>query len=351
MTTRNEYSGGAAFRERPRPGRLTATGHAGLNVAGALGVVAVGAAGYAAINTAFTYGHRAIAAAASALLVASFAVLVHVSVLRLQDRSGETLYPVAADADLESDRAHKGLPGITLRRRGIKAFLVGVDGHVSTSKTQVMLWTGALLAALIDLLLLSRSVPGGSAFMNALTGGWHPEYLALLGLPAATATVAKATVSGSNQGLGPVTPEEASRTAESIVARAVQDEPSLGSIAVNSPVAAALLSGVPRVYTKPGLDVRRTGFLIGFAELFTDDNDEVSWPNVQYVAFNALALIFFLARVLVDPAGGLPDIPSALILLMGASSATYMANKVTQTRGSTPQLGGLTKSSNRLDLA
>ena len=72
----------------------------------------------------------------------------------------------------------------------------GAGRPASTSKTQVVLWTGALVWALVDLLLLARAYPGGSLFINALKTNWHPEYLVLLGLPVAAATTAKAVVAG-----------------------------------------------------------------------------------------------------------------------------------------------------------
>lgn len=49
--------------------------------------------------------------------------------------------------------------------------------------SQVVLWTGAVVWALADLLLLARAYPGGNLFTGAVTSNWRPEYLVLLGLP------------------------------------------------------------------------------------------------------------------------------------------------------------------------
>ena len=74
-----------------------------------------------------------------------------------------------------------------------------------------MLWTAAVVWALVDLLLLARAYPGGSLFLNAVKTNWHPEYLVLLGLPVAAATTAKAVVAGANSGQGPATSDPSSK--------------------------------------------------------------------------------------------------------------------------------------------
>lgn len=66
--------------------------------------------------------------------------------------------------------------------------------RASTSKAQVALWTAAVVWALVDLLLLARAYPGGKLLTSAVTANWRPEYLVLLGLPVAAATMAKVTV-------------------------------------------------------------------------------------------------------------------------------------------------------------
>ena len=68
----------------------------------------------------------------------------------------------------------------------------------------MVLWTAAVVWALVDLLLLARAYPGGSLFTSAVTN-WRPEYLVLLGLPVAAAATAKAVVAGANSGQGPAT--------------------------------------------------------------------------------------------------------------------------------------------------
>ena len=159
-----------------------------------LGAIAlVAAAGWVsylvAKGTVFSTAHRAAAAWTGLLVVVALAVLAQAVLLGFQASTG--------GPDAESDN-------LAFRRRGLKAAVMGQDGRASTSKTQVALWTGAVVWALIDLLLLARSHPGGSLFTGAVTTNWRPEYLVLLGLPVAAATTAKAVVASTNSGRGPL---------------------------------------------------------------------------------------------------------------------------------------------------
>ena len=118
----------------------------------------------------FSTAHRAAAAWTGLLVVVALAVLAQAILLGYQARTG------GPDADSDN---------LAFRRRGLKAAVMGQDGRASTSKTQVALWTGAVVWALIDLLLLARAYKSGSLFTNAVTTNWRPEYLVLLGFPVA----------------------------------------------------------------------------------------------------------------------------------------------------------------------
>jgi hypothetical protein len=143
-------------------------------------------------GTGFDHVHRLAAAGTALLDVVALAALIHVILLVYQ--SG-VAGGAAANAAQET---------LAYRRRGLKAAVIGQDGRASTSKAQVVLWTGAVVWALVDLLLLARAYPGGNLFTGAVTSNWRPEYLVLLGLPVAAATAAKAAVTASNGGKGPV---------------------------------------------------------------------------------------------------------------------------------------------------
>jgi hypothetical protein len=154
-----------------------------------------------------------------------------------------------------------------------------------------VLWTGAVVWALIDLLLLARAYPGANLFASAVTKNWRPEYLVLLGLPVAAATTAKAVVAGAVR--------------------------SRDSVYVRDPVS-------------PGV----WGFLAGTAELLTGDDGTVAWADLQYVIFTLITLAYFAVQFLAQPTEGLPTVPAALLTLTGISSTTYTANKIVNTKAS-----------------
>ena len=241
-------------------------------------------------GTAFTTGQRAAAAWTGLLVVVALAVVAQVILLSYQ--TGIWGQKTALD-------------NVTFRRRGLKAAIMGQDGRASTSKTQVALWTAAVVWALVDLLLLARAYPGGTLFTNAVTTNWRPEYLVLLGLPVAAATAAKAAVANANSGRGPMT-------------------------SAISPDKATELN-LSRVYVRARAE--KKGILAGAAELFTGDDDAVAWADLQYVVFTSVTLVYFAAQFLARPADGLPPVPAALLTLMGVSATAYAANKIVNTRG------------------
>jgi hypothetical protein len=242
-------------------------------------------------GTVFSPAHREAVAWTGLLVVVALAVLAQAILLAYQARTGEP----SGDSDT-----------VRFRRRGVKAAVMGQDGRASTSKTQVALWTGAVVWALVDLLLLARSNPGGNLFANAVTTNWRPEYLVLLGLPVAAATTAKAVVASANSGRGPVPSRD----------KAPQQVRQAG-----------------RVYVRPPLSKDAKGILNAVAELLTGDDGAVAWADLQYVVFTLITLTYFMVQFLARPADGLPPVPAALLTLMGVSASTYTANKVVNTRG------------------
>jgi hypothetical protein len=255
-------------------------------------VVAAGAAwaSYAvARGTAFTTGQRAAAAWAGLLVVVALAVAAQAILLWYQ----------AGIWEAEPDN-------VKSRRRGLKAAVMGQDGRASTSKTQVVLWTGAVVWALVDLLLLARAYRGGTLFTSTVTSNWRPEYLVLLGLPVAAATAAKAAVVNANSGRGPLT------------------------AAISADKATEL--DLSRVYVRAPQD-KKKGILIGVAELFTGDDGAVAWADLQYVVFTLITLTYFAVQFLARPTDGLPAVPAALLTLMGVSASAYTANKIVNTKG------------------
>lgn len=249
-----------------------------------LAVVAVGVAAWLTVvvarGTHFTTGHRTASAWTALLVVAALAIVAQVILLWYQSR-----LPGTAGAAPDQ-------PTLAFRRRGLKAAVMGQDGRASTSKTQVVLWTAAVVWALVDLLLLARAYHGANLFTNAVTSNWRPEYLVLLGVPIAAATAAKAAVAGA----------------------------SASGAYVRDPVG----NGV-------------WGLLAGVAELFTGDDDAVAWADLQYVVFTLITLAYFASQFLAQPTAGLPPVPAALLTLMGVSATGYTANKIVSTKVNTKQ--------------
>jgi hypothetical protein len=248
-------------------------------------------------GTHLTTAHRAAAAWVGLLVVAALAFLAQAILLWYQARTRAGPEPGPAEQTL------------AFRRRGLKAAVMGQDGRASTSKTQVVLWTAAIMWALVDLLLLARAYPNGNLFTNAVTN-WRPEYLVLLGLPVAAATTAKAVVTSTNSGRGPIAGKPSGKLAGNL--------------------------GLDRVYTRDPVPAGVQGFLAGVAELFTGDDGAVAWADLQYVVFTLITLVYFTAQFLARPAAGLPPVPAALLTLMGVSATAYAANKIVNTRGVKP---------------
>jgi hypothetical protein len=247
-------------------------------------------------GTAFDHAHRLAAAGTALLDVVAPAALIHVILVVYQSGVADG---AAADA------AEKTL---AYRRRGLKAAVIGQDGRASTSKTQVVLWTGAVVWALVDLLLLARAYPGGNLFTGAVTSNWRPEYLVLLGLPVAAATAAKVAVTVSNGGKGPV----------------------------NSSHPDAQPGSQARVYVRDPVSAGVKGIGAAVAELIAADDGTVAWADLQYVVFTLITLVYFAVQVLAQPQNGLPPVPAALLTLMGVSASGYAANKIMETKGSVP---------------
>ncbi len=142
---------------------------------------------WALVNNTYTIGNRAVAAVGALFATAALCAIGNAALLSYQVKAGTI---PATNVDF--------------RLRGLKAACMGADGRASTSKTGIVAWTGAVITALIYLLLLSRTVVGAGLFLGAVDQNWRPEYLVLLGLPAAAATVAAATVKHSNKDKGPL---------------------------------------------------------------------------------------------------------------------------------------------------
>jgi uncharacterized membrane protein len=305
-----------AARQAPDPGRFH-TGWWWWIVVVLLAAAAAFSSWIAVVST-FDHAHRLAAAVIALADVVVLAALFHVILVPYQMGAG-ILAGMGDQAGAVDQRVKDTL---AYRRRGLKGAIIGQDGRASTSKTQVVLWTAAVLWALIDFLLLARAHPSGNFFASAVGSSWHPEYLVLLGFPLAAAAAAKAVVNGSNKGQGPQPSNQAD----------VQQNQQAG--AQQSQQASQLPA---RVYVRDPVPADVYGFRDGVAELITSDDGTVAWADLQYVVFTLITLVYFVIQVLAQPQDGLPAVPAALLTLMGVSASGYTAKKIVDAQGSVPK--------------
>jgi hypothetical protein len=157
--------------------------------------------------------------------------------------------------------------------RFFSRLITGQDGKWSTSKAGYLLWTYALFFALLATLIHRHDF--GTALDKL-----QPEYLVVLGIPAAAGFGAKA-------------------------------------IRSQSPDANAGSPAPPQ--TNP---------LKGVGDLVSDDDGDTAMHKVQYLGFNLLLLGYFLVQFLSnEDAQKLPNLPDTLVGLTGVGAAAYLAQK------------------------
>jgi hypothetical protein len=198
-------------------------------------------------------------------------------------------------------KAVDGAPARPLRARPLIFFstvILGQDKRTSTSKTFVFLWTLLIGWALITLVIAGEVVNAHSHGKLAdLQTGWTHfvstglvgSYLVLLGIPASAAVGAKLITQSQN-----ANPQQASKT----TATADSD----------------------------------TGFAARVSQIFSADDGTTDIGDLQYVIFNLVTAIYFVAHFIHDPSTGLPPIPDTLLGLTGVSGALYVAKKAATTQ-------------------
>lgn len=272
---------------------------------------------WVAVVSTFDHAHRLAAAVIALGDVVVLAALFHVVLVPYQMAAG--IIASMGNQAGAVDREVKNT--LAYRRRGLKGAIIGQDGRASTSKTQVVLWTAAVLWALIDFLLLARAHPSGNFFATAVGSSWHPEYLVLLGFPLGAAAAAKAVVNGSNSGQGPQSSQQAA--AQQNQQAGAQQNQQAGQLPA-------------RVYIRDPVAANEYGIRDGIAELITSDDGSVAWSDLQYVVFTMITLVYFVIQVLAQPQNGLPAVPAALLTLIGVSATGYTAKKIVDAQGSVP---------------
>jgi|SRR5215218_2268027 len=165
--------------------------------------------------------------------------------------------------------------GTPAKRHGIAGLFIGDDNRTSTSKVQAMLWTYAVLWALVSLLVGA----GAEAFSDALGKDLREEYFLLLGGPYAAAIAAKAIT----------TSRSAEKDAKDMEASSTASE--------------------------------------RLVEVVANDSGAVDLGDFQYFAFTLLTLTYFAWAFIDAPGDGLPAIPGTLLVLTGVSLSAYVGKK------------------------
>jgi hypothetical protein len=189
----------------------------------------------------------------------------------------------------------------------VSTVILGKDGRTSTSKTFILLWTLLVGWGLIALLIagelvhihacvkpseVTGSVRGCKADadeVGLLQAGWQQflhaglsgSYLVLLGVPAAAGVAAKAITQTQATGSGFKTPNTAT-----------------GS------------NPIGRV-----------------TEIFSADDGTTDIGDFQYVIFNLVTAVYFVAQFVKPDGTGLPTIPDTLLGLTSVSAGLYVGKK------------------------
>jgi hypothetical protein len=162
-----------------------------------------------------------------------------------------------------------------------RSLVVGDDNRVSTSKVTALVWTYTLAAALLSF-VVSRWLGHSEAFNAIKRQGLNAEYSVLIGGPLGAAILAKGIVS--------------TQVANGSAAKAPATTPSP-------------------------------------AQLVQNDNGDADLGDVQYLLFNAVALVFFYGEILHAPQLGIPTIPDVLLGLTSVSAVGYVGKKALSSPG------------------
>jgi hypothetical protein len=169
-----------------------------------------------------------------------------------------------------------GLLTFLIRAAGadVKALVVGQDNRLSTSKLQAMVWTYAIAAALLSLVMTKF-------------GGFHEGY-------------------------------------DALIKHKLQDE---YLILLGGPFAAAVIAKGIVVQKAASGDVSKTEGVPKLSQAVSDDAGKASLFDTQYLLFNFVALVYFIGAFVTHAQGGLPNIPGELVALTSVAAGTYVSNK------------------------
>lgn len=197
------------------------------------------------------------------------------------------------------------------RESFLSSVILGEDGRTSTSKTFILMWTLLVGWALVTLLIAGELVSAHACVSGShaaavkackqdevglLQLGWRHfvdtglagSYLVLLGIPAGAGVLAKG-----------ITQQQVASSAgfKTTKRRGASD---LGAI---------------------------RQFIARVAEVFSADDGSTDIADFQYLIFNLITGVYFVAQFLNPDGSGLPTIPDTLLGLTGVSAGLYVGKK------------------------
>jgi len=275
------------------------------------------------------------AALLALIVVVLPAVIAH---LCIRSAPGAPERPAAAELAPAAEPEAAAERVLEFRRAGLKGLVVGADGRSSTSQVQAVLWLIALLFGLVFLLILGRSpncplapdvasaigscarVPGGISFPGTLGEDFPWEYLLLLGWPLAVAIAARKQVLDGLRKLRDRGAKDVAVSADAAQAGTPEAAGTPGNVRVDGKITPVAAKSPPT--TADGL-----GYMAGVRDLLCNDRGHGSIMDVQVLGFTLVTIGYFLIEVLSHPERGLPQIPAALLVLMGISGGGYLTAK------------------------
>lgn len=177
----------------------------------------------------------------------------------------------AAHASEDTDRRQLSL---------LRSLIVGLDNRTSTSKSVALAWTYVIAFGLLSLILAKLLFGAGGGYAALAKNGLGDQYWLFLGGPYAAVILAKAATNSQAQSGG-------------------KTQAQLGSA--------------------------------NLRQLIANDSGRADLGDFQYVVFNAIAILFFLAGLVPHLTSGIPHMPSFLAGLATVSVGTYSAKKIALT--------------------
>jgi hypothetical protein len=229
---------------------------------------------------------------ATITLIAVFIGRRAVALHDLNDTNGTLI--TAAGAEVPEEAITKSGPNtpkpgedfIWQRGRFFRGLIVGADNRWSTSKFQALVWTYAVVYALLALIFAKwmRNPSGFDALTSMKSNDWD-VYLILLGGPFASFVLSK------------------------FITAAKVDQGDLDKTTAST----STLNPVQ-----------------GVGEVLSKDSGQADLGDTQYVIFNLVVLIYFIGSFAANLSKGLPTLPAILVGLTSVSAATYVTKKAAE---------------------